>query len=265
MSGQKQAPVFDIRQATVVIDWTRDENGNVVLDEDGNKVGPSLIHSGKTWGILMRNDLVNVTISGGYFTTLAKDAADGTTATATDGLVFMYTNVKANSKLVINDGVFTSHGGSASATLHVKTGTNVVDVTINGGTFTDASKKGWNVRINTPGTVTINDGEFIGTAASGQAISYEAGTLNIWDGTFAGYRAIAVKATGTLNVYGGTFKAPLDTANGNVIYFDVTGAGKLNIYGGTYAEIKGSTNAIKSAVAATITIGGTYTKKDGTS
>jgi hypothetical protein len=168
---------------------------------------------------------------------------------------------KGKGVLEIQDG---SIGNNIDNSLYNAIRIDEGDLIISGGMI--LGERGYGVRNNSTGTVTITGGEISMKGPSSVAVyNASTGTVNIKGGTIYGYYAVYNNSTGTVNISGGA-TGSLNIKEGSIpaSYCAVHNAstGTVNISSGTISALGPTVNGLSSGGTINIS-GGEISAKNG--
>ena len=222
--------VFGKYSGELNIDWTRDKDGEIVMDGD-KKVGPTFEAAGTKVYIFVNfaGYQLRTTISGGYFNLPAKCEDDGSTSTSK--AIYTYNSAASSATdlgLVINDGVFVGESNGDLVTLNMNA--NAANATINGGTFIKRGTAGWLFNTTVGGTLTVNGGHFIIDFGGYGFVVQGKGTCNLNDGFFSYVEYDKIDWNGNMN----GLKNNGGVENASAIVYCNSAEGIVNFNGGLY-------------------------------
>ena len=213
----------------VLTDIVIDGGGAAITDVTG-----SLIRLGADGhlevndGAVLQNNIIDMASSSGYnlrYNGAAVNAVgEGATMVFNDGCL-----IDGNSapKQEGDSG----HGGAVSGSHHFE-GTPSIEITVNGGTFSNNSAgSGGAFCVGRNSTLTVNDGEFLNNT-----------DLNYFGG--------AIWSAGVLNIYGGTFDGNVGSRGGGAVSYmgDVRYGSSFTMTGGTFTNNTGGGLGLGGAI-----------------
>ena len=210
---------------------------DIVIDGGGaaiTEVTGSLIRLGADGhlevndGAVLQNNIIDMTSSTGYnlrYNGAAVNAVgEGATMAFNDGCL-----IDGNSAPVQEGD--SGHGGAVSGSHHFE-GAPSIEITVNGGTFSNNSAgSGGAFCVGRNSTLTVNDGEFFNNT-----------DLNYFGG--------AIWSAGVLNIYGGTFDGNVGSRGGGAVSYmgDVRYGSSFTMTGGAFTNNTGGGLGLGGAI-----------------